>query len=273
MVVRPPPAPLIALKLMIKTRLDYEKNAISVRTKLVTVSRRLVGEIAMSARPGRSKGRVARRIIGAGGAVGALPECGMASPAVAPPARADVIDDSLDDLDAFDFVGGGTFDTLGGSTAALFGDAWGVLQSAVAGPDCFAAINTDLPLTCQALLDPINDFSAQLPGRDLIGKGGVVGSAGQGGSGGLIGLAGSVCQKDLGGVGGNGGAGGEGSIGTAGADSGPRIVGNGHDGVNRAASGLARPEDQRPLHHEIDDGRGALGRHERHRKCPPLVIQ
>lgn len=166
---------------MIKTRLDYEKNAISVRTKLVTVSRRLVGEIAMSARPGRSKGLDARRIIGAGGAVGAFPECGMASPAVVPPARADVIDDSAVDLDAFGFIDGGTFDTLGGSTAARFGDAWGMLQSAVAGPDWFAAIHPDLPLICQALLDPINDFSAQLPGRDLIGNGRVVGSAGQGG--------------------------------------------------------------------------------------------
>ncbi len=150
MTILAPPGPLIALKLMIKTRLDYEKNVISVRTKLVTVSRRLVGEIAMSVRPGRSTGRDARRIIGAGGSVGALPECGMASPAVAPPVRADVIGDSRGDLDAFDFVGGGTFDTLGGSTAALFGDAWGVLQTAVAGPDRFAAIDTDLPPICRA---------------------------------------------------------------------------------------------------------------------------
>lgn len=128
----------------------------------------------MSARPGRSKGLDARRIIGAGGAVGAFPECGMASPAVVPPARADVIDDSVVDLDEFDIIGGGTFDTLGGSTAARFGDAWG-------------------------MLDPITDFSAQLPGRDLIGNGRVVRSAGQGcGSGGLIGLAGSSARETSG---------------------------------------------------------------------------
>ncbi|WP_131810383.1 hypothetical protein [Mycolicibacter heraklionensis] len=138
----------------------------------------------MSARPGRSKGLDARRIIGAGGAVGAFPECGMASPAVVPPARADVIDDSVVDLDAFGFIGGGTFGTLGGSTAARFGDAWGMLQSAVAGPDWFAAIHPGLPLICQALLDPINDFSAQLPGWGLIGDGLDGLADGNGGNGG-----------------------------------------------------------------------------------------
>lgn len=153
----------------------------------------------MSAQPGQSNGCHARRIIGAGGVMGASPDFGLAPLAVAPPARADVINHFIGDRDAFGVVGSRAFEPRSGTTEARFGGAKGALQTAVAGPDCFAGINTDRPLSCQAWRDmpgliagsgnagwlaAITDLAARLAGWGLIGDGLDGLADGNGGNGG-----------------------------------------------------------------------------------------
>ncbi|WP_409427624.1 hypothetical protein [Mycobacterium sp. SMC-11] len=195
----------------------------------------------MSGRSGRSNGRRAQRIVGAGSAVGTFPAFALTRLDLEPTAQADVIDKFFGDLNARGCTGSVTFDTLGGSTEALLGAIRGMRQTAVVGRDCFA-VDADPSMLYQAdeslpawrvtpdqiaepgnaaWLDPINDFATLLRERDLIGNGldGLADGRGE-----LMGLTGSVGQQDLGGVGGNGGAGGEGTTGTTGADAGPAVA-------------------------------------------------